>query len=339
MTFAMKRWRDVDGATAVEDGGVATFGYIDSSQYTGDITYLDVPSGSQYWQVTMGGMTSQGTDIGLNGATNVAIDTGTTLIGGPESIVTSVYAAINGSRRMTGNYKNYYEYPCTSDISLTLNFGGFNINIGSGDFNLGRYGSDSAYCTGAVFVQALNGPVQWIVGATVLKNASTIFRHGSPSQVGFAALPGGSSSNSAAGASVYIPTATATIPDAGAVPVTGSVAPSATASVDPSILAQSAVVVGSATASASSASGSARSSASSGTRSAGASASDGSSSGANGSSPKGTNGVTVNEDGTTITVVETSGTVTATATSTNGASARLPALLPLLAALPLAAFF
>ena len=44
-----------------------------------------------------------------------AIDTGTTLIGGPASQVASVYASIPGSTAGTGNYEGYYIYR----VSLT----------------------------------------------------------------------------------------------------------------------------------------------------------------------------------------------------------------------------
>jgi cathepsin D len=51
----------------------------------------------------------QGTTVQVT-ATAAAIDTGTTLIGGPETDVAALYAAIPGSRKMTGSYAGYYEY-------------------------------------------------------------------------------------------------------------------------------------------------------------------------------------------------------------------------------------
>ncbi|BEI84073.1 hypothetical protein CcaverHIS002_0406770 [Cutaneotrichosporon cavernicola] len=189
--FYMKRYRGVNGAKKVEaDGGVATFGYLDSGLYSGDVTYVPVGANPQYWQIPMSGVSVQGTAVDVGNAM-VAIDTGTTLIGGPPDVVAAVYAAIPGSRAMTGNFANYYEYPCGTSVDVRLTFGGFTINIGDADFNLGTYGSDMAYCTGGIFVQALSSrsPVQWIVGATALKNTYTVFRF-EPPAVGFAVLPG-----------------------------------------------------------------------------------------------------------------------------------------------------
>lgn len=156
------------------------------------MTYVSVPDNSQYWRIPMDSLTIQGTSIPLTAGSSVAVDTGTTLIGGPSDTVRLIYEGIQGARQMTGSYRNYYEYPCTANIDLVLTFGGYSIHVTDKDFNLGRYGSDPAYCTGAVFVQALpsGSPIQWIVGDTALKNTYTVFR-ASPPAVGFAALPGG----------------------------------------------------------------------------------------------------------------------------------------------------
>ena len=137
----------------------------------------------------MDSMTVQGTTVNLGSSNVVAVDTGTTLIGGPSDSIAQIYAAIPNSKQMTGSYANYYEYPCTTDIDLQLTFGGFTTHITNADFNLGRYSQDESMCTGAVFVQTLpsNAPVQWIVGDTALKNVYSVYRY-SPAAVGFANL-------------------------------------------------------------------------------------------------------------------------------------------------------
>ncbi|TYJ55923.1 hypothetical protein B9479_003307 [Cryptococcus floricola] len=199
--FYLARYRNVAGATAKEtDGGTATFGYLDSSLYSGDVTYVDVDDDAQYWQIEMASATIQGSSIALNSSYNmVAIDTGTTLIGGPESIVAEIYSKIDGAQRMTGSYASYYEYPCDTSVELDLTFGGYKIEITDQDFNLGRYSSDTSMCTGAVYVQSLSSssPVQWIVGDAAIKNTYTVFRY-NPAAVGFAALAGSVTSSEAA---------------------------------------------------------------------------------------------------------------------------------------------
>ncbi|KAK8847400.1 hypothetical protein IAR55_005258 [Kwoniella newhampshirensis] len=198
--FHLGRYRNVAGASSVEsDGGTATFGYLDSSLYSGAVTYVSVGSNAQYWQIPIGSISMQGTAISLGSSNMAAIDTGTTLVGGPESIVASIYAAIPGSKRMTGSYAAYYEYPCSTSVNFEITFGGFNIKVTDQDFNLGKYSSDTSMCTGAAYVQSLSSssPVQWIVGDAVLKNTYTVFRY-SPAAVGFANLAGEITSSEAA---------------------------------------------------------------------------------------------------------------------------------------------
>ncbi|WWC59467.1 uncharacterized protein I303_102023 [Kwoniella dejecticola CBS 10117] len=209
--FHLARYRNVAGASSVEtDGGLATFGFLDSSLYSGDVTYVSVSGNAQYWQIPMASMTMQGETVSLGSSNMAAIDTGTTLIGGPESIITAIYANIPGSQRMTGSYAPYFAYPCSTNVDFEITFGGFTIKITDQDFNLGRYTSDETMCTGAAYVQTLasTSPVQWIVGDAALKNTYTVFRY-SPAAVGFANLAGAVTSSEAA--------ASTTIPDASAI--------------------------------------------------------------------------------------------------------------------------
>jgi cathepsin D len=150
-------------------------------------------------------MTMQGTAISLGSSQNVAVDTGTTLIGGPASVIAAIYAAIPGSSQMTGSYANYYQYPCSTSINFQITIGGYTIQITDADFNLGRYSSDNTMCTGAAFIQALSSssPVQWILGDTALKNVYSVYRYNPPA-VGFAALAGAATA-STQGVSTTIP--------------------------------------------------------------------------------------------------------------------------------------
>lgn len=57
-------------------------------------------------------LTVQGTSISLpsDTAAYAAIDTGTTLIGGPSEYIAEIYAQIPGSAPATGNFDGYYTY-------------------------------------------------------------------------------------------------------------------------------------------------------------------------------------------------------------------------------------
>ncbi|WWC67946.1 uncharacterized protein I206_101865 [Kwoniella pini CBS 10737] len=228
--FHLARYRNVAGASSIEtDGGVATFGFLDSSLYSGDVTYVSVSGSAQYWQIPMASMKMQGETVSLGSSNMAAIDTGTTLIGGPESLIQAIYANIPGSERMTGSYAPYFAYPCSTTVDFEITFGGFTIKITDQDFNLGRYTSDTTMCTGAAYVQSLasTSPVQWIVGDAALKNTYTVFRY-SPAAVGFANLAGAVTSSEAA-QSTTIPDASAIAASTAPVTTSGSVASSSKA--------------------------------------------------------------------------------------------------------------
>lgn len=57
-------------------------------------------------------ITSQGSSISIPSGSSAlaAIDTGTTLIGGPSSAIAEIYANIPGSQAGTGNLEGYYTY-------------------------------------------------------------------------------------------------------------------------------------------------------------------------------------------------------------------------------------
>ncbi len=82
-----------------------------------------------------------------------AIDTGTTLIGVTTADANAIYAQIPGAQNMSASsgYQGYYEYPCGTVISASLQFGGLSYSISNADFNLGQFTRDASMCTGAFF--------------------------------------------------------------------------------------------------------------------------------------------------------------------------------------------
>ncbi|CDZ96236.1 Aspartyl protease [Phaffia rhodozyma] len=172
------------------DGGEFTLGSIDSSRYTGDINYINMPSGTQsYWIVEMDSITVGSTKVALSGK-KVAIDTGTTLIVGPSADVAAIYAQIPNSQSGTGGQ---YAFPCNSQTVVSLVFGGISYGIDTRDLKRGSYGGSSTMCLGSIAATDLgsSAPMNWIVGDVFLKNVYTVFRY-SPASVGFAALSGSS---------------------------------------------------------------------------------------------------------------------------------------------------
>jgi hypothetical protein len=103
--FYLTRFINVTSAAQVEPGGSLTFGYLNSSLYQGEINYVDIPDGMEsYWVIPMTAIAVNGTNATLSAEAMVAIDTGTTLIGGPQEVVSEVYAMIDGALAATGDY-------------------------------------------------------------------------------------------------------------------------------------------------------------------------------------------------------------------------------------------
>lgn len=113
MAVQLTRFNNASRANALEPGGTFTLGATNASLFTGDIDYQDIPSGAPgYWIQEMAGLTANGQSITLPSGSGswAAIDTGTTGIGGPTAVLASLYAAIPGSSKGTGQYQGYYIY-------------------------------------------------------------------------------------------------------------------------------------------------------------------------------------------------------------------------------------
>jgi cathepsin D len=189
MSFQLSRYIDDASAKSLEPGGSFTMGFVNSSLYTGDIDFVDIPAGAEsYWILPVTSVSVQGNVITLpTGSSSFsAIDTGTTLVGGPSQAIAEIYAQIPDSAPGTGNFEGYYTYPCNTALNLTMSFGGKNWPISDADFQVTQLTNEQ--CLGAFFELTTGGSAPaWIVGDTFLKNVYSVFRYDPPS-VGFAQL-------------------------------------------------------------------------------------------------------------------------------------------------------
>ncbi|KAH9987135.1 aspartic peptidase A1 [Russula compacta] len=206
MAFYLTRFQNSSRAQEQEPGGVFTLGATNTSLYTGQIDYQSVPSGFvSYWTLPITNLSVNSGSVTLPSGSSsyAAIDTGTTLIGGPATQVAALYAQIPGSAAGTGNYEGYYTYPCSTTVNLSFSFGGQTWPVSQTDFQMAQ--SSSSQCVGAVFTySAASGAPGWIIGDTFLKNVYTVFR-ANPASVGFATLAADAQSSVTKGG---VPTAT-----------------------------------------------------------------------------------------------------------------------------------
>lgn len=140
-------------------------------------------------------MTVNGKSISITGgdAGVSAIDTGTTLIGGPSDDVAAIWAAVPGSSPSLENpgffgfrksltpwhhvriYSEMFGSACSTDVTVTVSFGGKAWPISTQDMNTGPDQPGSSTCLGAIFdltmgtsIPASSGNPSWVFGDTFL---------------------------------------------------------------------------------------------------------------------------------------------------------------------------
>jgi len=185
MSFQLTRFID---HPALAPGGTFTMGFLNSSLYTGAIDYQSLNGRQSYWLLPLTSLTVQGEPISLpTGSSSLAaIDTGTTLVGGPPDAIAQIFAQIPGSRPGTDNLAGYYTYPCATTVTVSLSFGGRAWTIDPADFRLARI--SNSQCLGAFFqLRTGSSAPPWIIGDTFLKNVYSVYRYNPPA-VGFAQL-------------------------------------------------------------------------------------------------------------------------------------------------------
>lgn len=105
---SLSRFINVPNASSIEPGGSLTFGYLNTSLYDSAVNFVSLPSGQEsYWLVPMDQVAVNGTNVtswAQGQGQMAAIDTGTTLIGGPQAAVASIYEQVPGARAATGAY-------------------------------------------------------------------------------------------------------------------------------------------------------------------------------------------------------------------------------------------
>lgn len=106
--------------------GSYDFGFINSTKYTGSITYTNVDSSQGYWTFTSSGY-GVGTNYTTSQITGIA-DTGTSINFLPDSVVNAYWAKVSGAS-YNSNY-GAYTFPCSATLPT------FTIGIGSAKYTL-----------------------------------------------------------------------------------------------------------------------------------------------------------------------------------------------------------
>lgn len=185
------------GAGPSSPGGVMTLGGVNQSHYAGEIVYTNLTS-ETYWLIPLQGVSVGSNQLTGSGTTgNVAIDTGTSLIGAPPEALQQIFEVFPGAQVGTGSAEGFYTIPCDSNVTVSLTFSQTSFAINPTTFNLGPVDSTGATCLTSLFAISGLGDgtsssttfPSWIIGDSFLMGVYSVFRY-SPPSVGFAALVG-----------------------------------------------------------------------------------------------------------------------------------------------------
>ncbi|KAL4878561.1 aspartic peptidase domain-containing protein [Aspergillus karnatakaensis] len=171
--------RNSDG----ERDGTVTFGGVDKTKYTGDISYTHVAESSIHWSIPLDDTVVDGKALGFKGKFAI-IDTGTSYSLLPPKDADAVHALIPGSKRLSG--ENFL-VPCDAKAVVQFTFSGLSYTMSPKDYIGARLESGDG-CVSTLISQAVFGDDVMILGDTFLKNVYTVFDFDND-RIGFAKLP------------------------------------------------------------------------------------------------------------------------------------------------------
>lgn len=170
--------------------GNYNFGFIDPTEYTGDISFVPVNASTGFWEFTAEGFR-------INNSTAVSFphvaiaDTGTTLLFVPDEIAAAYYSQVDGAvNDITG--AGGYTYPCSTTLpDFTAIIGDYEALV-PGDIIPfapvdGNTFDDATTCFGGLQATPSGLPFA-IYGDIFLKSQFVVF-HGGNKELGFASKP------------------------------------------------------------------------------------------------------------------------------------------------------
>ena len=163
-------------------GGEYLFGGIDSTKYTGSLTYVPVTQ-KGYWQVLVQDASYNGAS--LKQTSQGIVDTGTTLVIVGNAAAKAIHAKIAGSKN---DPNNGWLVPCSvksSTANVGFKLGGATFNVPVADLAYEDLGDGSGNCFSGI--QGGQDGL-WILGDVFIKNNYCVFSQTSSPSIGIAPL-------------------------------------------------------------------------------------------------------------------------------------------------------
>ncbi|KAH8697215.1 putative aspartic-type endopeptidase [Talaromyces proteolyticus] len=172
--------RTSDGA---KDGEI-TFGGVDTTKFTGDISYTNISAGASGWQVPIDDAIVNGRPLNFTSRSAI-IDTGTSYIFLPPNDASAVHALIPGSSPAGQNFN----IPCSTNATVQFTFSGVSYNVSPKDYVGSATDSSGATCYSNIIGVQTTGSDVWLLGDVFLKNVYTVFDF-DQNRIGFATRNG-----------------------------------------------------------------------------------------------------------------------------------------------------
>jgi len=157
------------GSDKTNDGEI-TFGAVDTTKFTGPITYTNTVNPGSIWSIPVGEAGFNGKGAGLANRTAV-IDTGTSYCFMPPEDAALFYAQFPGAQISPDG--NSYSIPCTTTTPAQFTFSGVTYEVPAKDWVGGK--SSDTMCTSNIYSRDASGVQSWLLGDTFLKNVYSVF--------------------------------------------------------------------------------------------------------------------------------------------------------------------
>ncbi|XP_057583152.1 pregnancy-associated glycoprotein 2-like [Hippopotamus amphibius kiboko] len=164
-----------------ENGSVVMFGGVDHSYHRGELKWIPV-SRTHHWQITMNRISMDGVAIGCFNGCQAILDTGTSLLVGPTTMVTTIQKLIKAIP-----FGREYMVPCSNITQLPT----FSININGSDYPVPAEAYIWKSPKGPCIInfrehpKPLKDPETWILGDVFLRLYFSVYDWGN-SRIGLA---------------------------------------------------------------------------------------------------------------------------------------------------------
>ncbi|XP_038675278.1 pepsin A-like [Scyliorhinus canicula] len=166
-----------------ESGSEVVFGGIDPYHYRGQINWVPV-SRQDYWQISVDSITVNGQAVACNGGCQAIVDTGTSLLTGPSSDISSIQQAIGATEGYYGEYTiNCNSLGSMPNVVFTIN--GIDYPLTPSQYAI-QYGGSCSSGFEGMYLPGSGGGL-WILGDVFIGAYYSIFDRGN-NRMGFAPI-------------------------------------------------------------------------------------------------------------------------------------------------------